>query len=221
MLASATDICGTIGGGRLEWMAVAAAREMLGAGEDTRTLDIPLGPEIGQCCGGRVRLSLSRGVDGVAAQTAREWAARPVVLVLGAGHVGRAVADLLQHLPYRTRLIDPRPDELSLSRADVERVATPLPEAEVAAAPVGAAYIVLTHDHGLDFLLTSAALSRGDAGYVGLIGSATKRARFVRAHDGPVTGLTCPIGGAGGDKRPAIIAALVVAEVVRALSLAS
>ena len=72
--------------------------------------------------------------------------------------------------------------------------------------------MVLTHDHALDFLITDAALARGDAAYVGLIGSATKRARFAKwraEHGAPggTDGLICPIGGPSGDKRPEVIAA--------------
>jgi len=81
--------------------------------------------------------------------------------------------------------------------------------------------VVLTHDHGLDFLLVAEALARGDAAYVGMIGSASKRARLLRflAERGVAhRGLTCPIGAAGaGDKRPAVIAAFVLAEIMAAL----
>ena len=94
-------------------------------------------------------------------------------------------------------------------------------------APSGAAFIVLTHDHALDFLIVSEALKRDDAAYVGLIGSATKRAVFARqwreagGEDACFDVLVCPIGGAHlRDKRPSVIAALTVAEVMAALSLA-
>jgi len=94
-------------------------------------------------------------------------------------------------------------------------------------APPGSAFVVLTHDHGLDFLLASAALGRGDAAYVGLIGSATKRAKFRKwcrtQCDGlSIADLTCPIGAQGSrDKRPAVIAAFAVAEVMSALTQAT
>lgn len=47
---------GTIGGGALEFQAAATAREMLAAGEVSRIDAVPLGPNLGQCCGGSVRL---------------------------------------------------------------------------------------------------------------------------------------------------------------------
>ena len=227
MFVAAGEMHGTIGGGRLEYMAVARAREMLRDGTLRETMDLPLGPEIGQCCGGRVEVTLARmgRRDRRAALERAEAvaAAQPEVLIFGAGHVGRALAELMQHMPVRCAVVDTRADELARCRADVEPRHTAIPEADVATAAPGAAFVVATHDHGLDFLVTDAALARGDAAYVGLIGSKTKRAkfdRFVRDHGAaPATdGLTCPIGaGPGRDKRPEIIAAGVTAEVMTAL----
>lgn len=219
---------GTVGGGQLEYMAIDKARAALRAGRATETLDIPLGPEIGQCCGGRVRLTLEL-LDGAAradalAAEAAELAARPAVLIFGAGHVGRALARLMQHMPLRATLIDSRADALDACGAAVARRLTALPEAEIRAAAPGSAFVVVTHDHALDFLLAAEALARGDAAWVGLIGSATKRAAFVRwarrhAPGVAVEALTCPIGAAGlGDKRPEAIAAHSLAEIVAALS---
>ncbi len=219
---------GTIGGGQFEYMAIDAARALIASGGVSRLLDIPLGPEIGQCCGGRVEVALDlmdRAHRAAALdRAAAERMARPAIVVLGAGHVGRALAGCLALLPVRTRLVDQRAGELARATPAVSRCHTPLPEAEIRAAPPGAAFIVLTHDHALDFLLAAEALSRPDAAYVGLIGSATKRARFrawaARAHPGLDTArLTCPIGAAGGaDKRPEVIAAFAAAEIMAALA---
>ncbi|MDK3074463.1 xanthine dehydrogenase accessory protein XdhC [Sedimentitalea sp. JM2-8] len=228
MFVAPAALWGTIGGGQLEYIAINAARDMLRDRVLNRDLDVPLGPEIGQCCGGRVELKLSRmrASDKRAAITsaAAHEDTLPHVYVLGAGHVGRALADLFQHLPVRCILTDPRPDEIALCTAKVETRASPLPEADIRHAPAGSAFIVLTHDHGLDFLLTSAALERADAAYVGMIGSATKRAKFrnwaQRECGGQSTEqLICPIGASGSrDKRPSVIAAFVVAEVMAELT---
>lgn len=221
-------VSGTIGGGRLEHTVIGHARRMLGQGTLRDALDLTLGPEIGQCCGGRVRITLGRmgqsDRQAVLARQAAADAAAPHVLVLGAGHVGRALAAALWHLPFRTILVDSRPGEIDRCAAPVETRLTPLPEAEIATAPPGSAFVVLTHDHGLDFLLTAAALQRGDAAYVGLIGSRTKLARFgtwCKAQDEDVSlaGLVCPIGAGGSrDKRPSVIAAFVAAEIAAALT---
>ncbi|WP_299351162.1 xanthine dehydrogenase accessory protein XdhC [uncultured Shimia sp.] len=221
-------IYGTIGGGQLEYMVIDHARAMLKRGDIKGDMDVPLGPEIGQCCGGRVQVSLKlmgaadRAVSQAGIET--EDKALPHVYVMGAGHVGRALADLFQHMPVKCILIDQRAEELGLSGAKVETRLTPLPEADIANAPAGSAFIVLTHDHALDFLLSSAALERGDAAYVGLIGSKTKRAKFKNWCKTECDGLSidtliCPIGAGGSrDKRPSVIAAQVVAEVITALT---
>jgi len=227
MLVAAGAVAGTIGGGQLEYMAIDRARVMLRRGLPAETMKVPLGPAIGQCCGGHVELRLTPVDEAMAARIeariAAEAAAAPEVLVFGAGHVGRALAAALLLLPVRARLIDQRAEELAMAAAGVETTLSPLPEAEVAAAGPGAAFVVTTHDHALDFLIADAALARGDAAYVGLIGSATKRAKFGawRRSTGvatdPLAGLTCPIGGPSGDKRPAVIAALVAAEIMARL----
>ncbi|WP_224826054.1 xanthine dehydrogenase accessory protein XdhC [Cognatishimia sp. MH4019] len=219
---------GTIGGGQLEYMAIDKARALLRKGVTEAEMDVPLGPEIGQCCGGRVELSLTlmdRASRAAALEAdAKAQAARPVVQIHGAGHVGRALAQFFAHLPVRAILIDSRADELSQATDQVEHCLCPLPEAELRQAPAGSAFIVLTHDHALDFLLASEALARGDAAYVGMIGSATKRARFDRfcrdtAPHISTAALTCPMGAQGSaDKRPEIIAAFITAEVMAALT---
>ncbi|MFW8596136.1 xanthine dehydrogenase accessory protein XdhC [Cribrihabitans neustonicus] len=228
MFVAADGLWGTIGGGQLEYIAIDHARRMLVQGLAADTLDVPLGPEIGQCCGGRVEMSLVQMCqadrDEAAAQARTEDQALPHVYVMGAGHVGRALADLFQHLPVRCILIDQRAEELALCQADVEIRQSAIPEIDIANAPAGSAFIVLTHDHALDFLLASAALQRGDAGYVGLIGSATKREKFrrwCRDHCGGLgtDRLICPIGASGSrDKRPSVIAAFVAAEVIADLT---
>ncbi len=228
MFVAPQALCGTIGGGQLEHMAIERAREMLKDGALNAVMDVPLGPEIGQCCGGRVELSLARMRQGdrrAALQRAKgALQAQPSVYVMGAGHVGRALADQLQHLPVNCVLVDTRPEELAQCRADVDKRFSVIPEVEIVCAPADSAFVVLTHDHGLDFLLTSAALERGDAAYVGMIGSATKRVKFrnwLRDHcDGQsIEHLNCPIGASGSrDKRPSVIAAFVVAEVMAELT---
>jgi len=186
---------------------------------------VPLGPQIGQCCGGRVRLGLRR-VDAALAEALRarlaaEDAARPQVLVFGGGHVGRALLAALALLPVRAVLVESREAEAAGAPAEVEARLMALPEAAVRAAPPGSAYVVTTHDHGLDFLIAAEALARGDAAYVGMIGSAAKRAAcaaFARKRGVDPAALVCPIGGGGSDKRPAVIAALTAAQIMRALA---
>jgi xanthine dehydrogenase accessory protein XdhC len=219
---------GTIGGGQLEFHCIDIARRMLVTGEGERILDIPLGPQMGQCCGGRVHVLLRRaGAAEIALAAAREKAAalaRPAILVFGAGHTGRALAKALAPLPVSVMLIDDRDDVMSGLPPAITCIRMADPVDAVAGAPAGAAFVVLSHSHALDYRLAEAALARGDAAYVGMIGSATKRARFesgfIRAggRRAALARLTCPIGGADvDDKRPQVIAALTAAELVRCL----
>ena len=235
MLVSQTAILGTIGGGQLEYMAIDKARQMVGkearieVDEICATLDVPLGPEIGQCCGGRVEV-LIRLVDAalaaelVAAAEAEE-AHLPHVYIFGGGHVGQALASTIALLPVHGVVIETRAEALEGMPETIETRLTPMPEAEVRDAPAGTAFAILTHDHALDFLIVAEALKRGDTAYVGMIGSKTKKATFrnwfLKSADGreaEFARLVSPIGGdAVKDKRPQVIAALAAAEIMTAL----
>lgn len=220
---------GTIGGGALEWEALALARKALFGGPGTRTRrDLSLGPDLGQCCGGRVTVEVEVFGPGdrprAAALAAQERAADPRrhVLLFGAGHVGRALALALASLPFRLRWIDEREEAFPAAMpGDVEMVRTGAPETAVAGAPAGAVLLVLTHSHARDLAIVAAALERGDLPFVGLIGSATKRARFEKRLAAVGLGLeararlVCPIGLPGIEgKEPGVIAASVAAQLL-------
>lgn len=228
MAICASAAAGTIGGGQLEFHCIDIARAMLAAGERERTLDIPLGPQMGQCCGGRVAVSLRRATAAdlamLAAREKAEAATRPAVLIFGAGHTGRALAHALSPLPFATTLIDDRDGVMAGLPAAITCVRRADPVEAVDNARPASAYVIMTHSHALDYRLAETALARGDAAYVGMIGSATKRTRFessfLRAggRREALACLTCPIGGPDvGDKRPEVIAALTAAELVRSL----
>lgn len=201
-------------------------------------LDFPLGPALDQCCGGHMRIAFA--AFGVAdlprlrktGKTLNLWPDGPAfcdppsersVLIYGAGHVGAALVHALAPLPFQVRWIDARLDAFPASPPNsVETVATPLPEAEAKAASPDALHVVLTHSHALDMEIVTAVMERGDFAYLGLIGSATKRALFQRrlrerGIPGPMLArLVCPIGLPGlKDKRPAVIAASVAAELLQ------
>jgi xanthine dehydrogenase accessory factor len=220
---------GTIGGGQLEFLAIDKARELIATNVATGALDVPLGPEIGQCCGGRVELSITLVNEDRRTQLLRrheaEVAGRPHVLLFGGGHVGHALAACLSLLPVRVMIVETRVDALEGVAAGIRSVLTPIPEQEVRDAPTGSAFVVLTHDHALDFLIVAEALKRRDAAYVGMIGSRTKRETFRRWYlreaggaEADLDRLVSPIGGdAVRDKRPEVIAALAAAEIIAAV----
>jgi xanthine dehydrogenase accessory factor len=227
MLVTERETRGSIGGGELEFRAIAQARDLLKRNSLPAVLDVALGPELGQCCGGRVSVCIERADERALAfiELAERAAAetRPIVLVFGAGHVGRALARALSLLPFQVRWIDARKGEFGTAPlgANVEMIITESWGEEVGRAPPGAAYVVLTHSHSLDSLIVSAVLERGDFAYCGLIGSLTKRRVFEHAFrdigipEHRIARLICPIGDRGvDDKRPEVIAALVAAELV-------
>ena len=225
MVVAEDAVLGTIGGGHLELLAITAAREGLRQTDFApQDLDLPLGPALGQCCGGRVVLRL----QALSEASLADWPApqpRFFLQLHGAGHVGRAIVRLLADIDCRVQWIDEREEEFPrLTGAEpphIERVCVDTPEAEVALAPPRAFFLVMTHRHDLDERITEAVLRRGDFGYCGLIGSGTKRARFLhrfeaRGLSGAVLArMTCPIGLPGiAGKEPAVLAVAVVAQLL-------
>ena len=228
MLVSADITAGTIGGGHLELKAIACARDMLRTGElGAHTEHYPLGPALGQCCGGAVTL----GYAALDAAALARWPTEPPrfhLQLYGAGHVGRAIACALAPLNVVVDWIDEREDEFPPAFDDhggawpahIRKVCVDAVEGEVRSAPPGAFYLVLTHRHDLDLRISEAILARADFGFFGLIGSQTKRARFLHRfeHRGlDAARMTCPIGlPAIAGKEPAVIAASVVAQLLGA-----
>jgi xanthine dehydrogenase accessory factor len=223
MLVSAREAVGTIGGGHLEQQAIERARALLRGEPIATEQHLPLGPALGQCCGGAVTLRYTP----LALARPADWAGpapRFTLQLYGAGHVGRAIVKLLEGIACRVQWIDERETEFPAvpSAAHVERLCVEPVEAEVASAPPGAFYLVLTHSHALDLAITEAILRRGDFGFLGLIGSKTKRARFIHRFEArglaaaSIARLTCPIGLPGiTGKEPEVIAVAVVAQLLQ------
>lgn len=229
MLVAPTEIHGTVGGGQLEYDAIENARKMLADAGGEARLDIPLGPEIGQCCGGRVELTFTfadaQAREALEARLAEEERRKPQVWVFGAGHVGRALADALTMLPLNIFVVEARQSELDQLTSEVHHRLAALPEALVADIPPGSAVVIVTHDHALDFLIGQEALARTDLAYVGMVGSTSKRASFLHHLErqgidrSAADRLVLPIGGtAVDDKRPEVIAAMTASEVLLAFA---
>ena len=231
LVAADGAVHGTIGGGHLEFSAIALARELLAgpAGDASPAAGgviqrrFALGPSLGQCCGGEVHLRIAP----LAADDPAAWPLPPPRFVLqlyGAGHVGRAIARLLATLPCRVRWLDERETEFPADPGPphIRRIASDDLPGEVAGAPPGAVHLVLTHSHALDLAIVHAVLARGDSGFLGLIGSRSKRARFehrLRERGIPPAALerlVCPIGLPGiAGKEPEVIALAVVAQLMQ------
>jgi xanthine dehydrogenase accessory factor len=266
---------GTIGGGTLEWAALAEAQSLLAhpRAAPVRRLRKSLGPDLGQCCGGQVSVLIERfdvadramvatlaaaESSGTLVTVATNEGGRPVrrpftagdhigapldgayarlpdgrvverfgsaatpLYLFGAGHVGRSLVVALAPLPFVVTWIDPRPGAFP---DHVPANATCFTDAEpvrfIVRAPAEAFIAVMTHSHALDLDLVAAALKADRFAYVGLIGSATKRARFAGAmaklgigHEA-IDRLICPIGLTDiRDKAPAAIAAATAAQLL-------
>lgn len=224
MVVAADAVLGSIGGGHLELQAIAHARERLRRPDLPREQQLPLGPSLGQCCGGNVRLRYTPLLEDDPAA----WPlphARFVLQLYGAGHVGRAVVRLLATLPCRVCWIDERDEAFPADAlpSHIQPLASGDAVAEAGAAAAGDFHLVMTHSHELDLAVCRAVLQRGDFGWLGLIGSASKRAGFERRlrergmADAVLQRLVCPVGLPGiTGKEPAVIALSVVAQMLQA-----
>jgi xanthine dehydrogenase accessory factor len=280
LLISKREVIGTIGGGALEWHALQDAHALLAAEQmcSAQSRRIVLAAELGQCCGGVVRLwierfsvadlptlrlatralseigivklvtriegqhvsrsldRLSRSIrpalrlietpDGDATLEEHIDARVASVWLYGAGHVGQALVRVLQDLPIRVTWVDSREDLLPRDISDhVRGVCAMEPVATVADAPANARFLILTHDHALDYELVQAILRRGNFASLGLIGSASKAARFRSRlrRDGfseeVIARLVSPVGIEGiHSKRPAAIAIAIAAQLLQQIS---
>lgn len=145
------------------------------------------------------------------------------VWLFGAGHVGRAVVQALAPLPFHITWVDSRADTLPAAADGVTPVHADVPADQVDRVPAGAMVLVMTHSHALDLAVCTRALQRDDLSWVGLIGSASKRASFLRRFreqgltEAEIDRLVCPIGlPAIKGKEPAVIAASVAAQLLAA-----
>lgn len=204
---------GTIGGGALEWQAMQEARAMLAEGRERTERTIPLGPDLGQCCGGAVSLVWERA-EAIALPTATPlW-------IWGAGHVGRAIAAVMAPLPqWQVTVVDTTPDRITGLPPGVTLLVAADPARLVPHAPHNADHLILTYSHAIDLALCHALLNHGFAS-AGLIGSATKWARFrnrLAAHghtSDQMSRIACPIGDPALGKHPQAIAVGVAAALL-------
>jgi len=201
----------SIGGGHLEYKAIAQARLMMTQEHLTAIIDYPLGASLGQCCGGKVSLMFEVFK-----------ATKMPVVVFGAGHVGRALVPLLAQLPVQVTWVDSRYDMLPKELPHgVVGMQEEHPQDYITDCVANSCYLVMTHHHGVDLALTEAILKRSDAYYLGVIGSVTKGRKFrqrLAAKDysvNSISHLNCPMGKAGiSGKQPMEVAIAIAAQVM-------
>ncbi len=206
MIVTASRTLGTIGGGHLELRSIEVARELLTLGTTATTRrHFPLGPALGQCCGGSVDVAFLPITEADRDQLSQlgqietrggtyvvdrrldtgDTLSLPIrfdpwpIWVFGAGHVGVALVTVLSTLPCNVTWVDSRETPFPTAIPDnVRAIESDAPESEVRRIPEGASVLVLTHSHALDLEICLELLNRDDLAYCGLIGSATKAAIF-------------------------------------------
>ena len=228
-------LVGTIGGGHLEFDALAQAQVMLKSGVanglangTAQTVRFALGPSLGQCCGGVVHLRFEHvGVQDIAAL---RLTLQPTLLPLalfGGGHVGHALVQVLATLPFAVTWIDSRdgvfPQSVPVGVACEH--SEPVQSAVRSLAPQSHV-LIMSFSHAEDLDVLSACLQRqrehADLPYIGLIGSKTKWATFRHRLEArgftpdELAHVTSPIGVPGiAGKEPEVIAVAVAAQLLR------
>lgn len=206
-------IHGTIGGGKLEFLAIDDAVKAI---EENKIIETSytLGPEFEQCCGGQVEL-----INEPMNQS-------PQLFVFGAGHIGLEICKLLVDTPFDVHLIDSRENWFSEIDLD-ESIKTHAVNSndfktftDVVQWGKNCYVLVLTHDHVIDFDVIAMALMK-ETKYIGLIGSKTKRVRFnnmlirdLSIKEG-MKNVICPIGLNLGGDTPKEIAISVASQLIQ------
>jgi xanthine dehydrogenase accessory factor len=228
MAVFAGDVVGTIGGGHLEFQAIAQAREYLAGVPGDAVQHYALGPSLGQCCGGMVKLRFERiGAADVPALEKRLAPMLSPLALFGGGHVGKALVNVLSTLPFGVTWIDSR-DEIFPSEVPphVECEHSDPVHAAVADLAAGSRVLIMSFSHAEDLDVVAACLRRlrekGDLPYIGLIGSKTKWATFRHRlqergfTETELARITCPIGLPGIEgKEPEVIAVSVAAQILQ------
>jgi xanthine dehydrogenase accessory factor len=231
MAVFADEVVGTIGGGHLEFQAIARSRRLLAGEPVDRAQSISLGPSLGQCCGGVVELAYEVvTARDIPALEQRLAPAREPVALFGGGHVGRAIVSALALLPFEIRWIDSR-DEIFPADlpANVACEHSDPVQAAVRDLQAGSHVLIMSFSHAEDLDIVAACLKRlrerDDLPYIGLIGSKTKWATFRHRLEqrgfalSELDRITCPIGIPGiVGKEPEVIAASVAAQLLQLAS---
>mgnify|MGYP000082530261 FL=1 len=266
---------GTIGGGTLEFETIRRAARAAAAGKPGLELQsVSLGPDLGQCCGGRAQIAIEV-LSAESLETARAFARieaegkpfsteavivagqsvdrklrkhvteqpfsldtdqktgkqllveqfgarRRALYLFGAGHVGKALVLALAPLPFDITWIDSRQDQFpGPVPGNVRKVCTSGPVELLLKAPDDAFVLAMTHSHALDEEIMACALLQQRFAYCGVIGSRTKRARFLKRlkarglNDTLIANMVCPVGvTAVKSKHPAAIAAGIAVDLL-------
>ncbi|MGI0117221.1 xanthine dehydrogenase accessory protein XdhC [Zooshikella sp. RANM57] len=212
MVITQNDIFDSVGGGNLEYQIISVARKLLNDVNVQQYIEyFPLGPSLGQCCGGSTVVLFEKITE-----------SRVNTVLFGAGHVGKALVTILSELPCKIYWIDAREMMFPISiPSNVMVINSDNPVTEVSEMPANSYYLVMTHNHQLDFLICEAILKQNNFSYLGLIGSTTKWQRFQQRlkyknfSEEIIGRIRCPIGlNEVPGKRPMEVAVSIAGEVI-------
>ena len=224
MLIAENDIFGTIGGGTLEFQVINEAKKMLINNNKENSLKIPLGPGIGQCCGGFVEIKLTAHLNfkNAIKNEIFDESNKLDLYIFGAGHIGQSLITKTKFLNFNTYLIDSR--EMFLKQNNLKHVNYLLssrPWEIVNHLNKKSMYVIVTHSHDFDFKIANEILKINNFYYLGLIGSDTKRNKFYKrlekiGHKKQlINQLECPIGASiGKSKDPEEISFSILARMI-------
>lgn len=221
MLISAEEIFGTIGGGNLEYLVINKSKDLLkNKIKKSEILSIPLGPGIGQCCGGYVQIQLTHHANGI--KSIENSIEKNNLFIFGAGHIGQALCSKSLDLNFNIHLIDSRKNFLLMNEyEDIDYIFAKEPWKLIKNLAPKAYYIILTHSHDLDFKIINQILISNSFRFIGLIGSKTKKNRFSsrlkdNGHNQKIIDLIeCPVGlNIIHTKEPNEIAISIIAKLI-------
>ena len=213
MVFTGKESFGSIGGGHLEFKAGEIAQEMLLRTADSQRIEhFKLGPSLGQCCGGSCSILFE--------------VFRPLrmnLALFGAGHVGQTLVGILQALPINVFWIDSRMTTIKPTAGpNIKIIESDEPKDEIAHMPADTSYLIMTHNHQLDYDILCSVINRGDGDYIGVIGSDTKWRKFQArlAHQGytpeSYAEVFCPVGlQEVTGKRPMEVAVSIAAQLIQ------
>lgn len=213
MLVTADELFDTIGGGNLELHAVEQARQLIKAQVTGQNLvKFPLAAALGQCCGGHATLLFESFC-----QTSQ------TLWLFGAGHVGSALVNILSELPLNVHWVDTRADQFPNDiNAAIQCHHPDDPTDVFTQINSNALLLIMTHSHDQDYRICEQALTQQHQGFIGLIGSKTKAARFRHRlrHAGlcqtAIDAIESPVGLSEiGGKRPMEVAVSIAARVIQ------
>ena len=226
MLITSKYLFGSIGGGQLEYTIIEKAKKILkeNISEKNQILNIPLGPSIGQCCGGYVQVEITKYKNGNQSLKNEKIliSKSDNIYIFGAGHIGQELSKRSIDLEFNVHLIDSRNNYLKMLK---EKKVTPIyvefPWMLIKNLPQKSYYIILTHSHDYDFRIINEILNINSFQFIGLIGSKTKMKRFSNRliklghNQSIINNVECPIGLKNiSSKKPAEIAIAIIGRLL-------